>query len=680
MSTSQTIMAPSVGSQTADPPPRRSVFGNLLRKELLASRGAIIAGLAIFWLMPALWEMIYYLIDPAHELLFGFAWGLLACAGWLYAIVVGAHTVCRDWGKAEERFLLAQPVAPRTVIWAKLLAGAIVVFAVAAGVGLWDLCLSFIAGHEWDVDDVRTFAILSSLTAGTVAVGYAVAFAGAVATRQMLASVLVAALVLLMWMVAPMLSARLSSLQPAWNRVLTSEAKVGGVFVTVAVLCIAGSLGVALLSSTRERVIRLGHKPLAWTVALVVLALFSLAMTEVGNSLSVTDQAGVWAPETPDGRVPGGVYKCLVARQGDRFFVVIALAAPGAHSDWPMVTFRVDGRGQVADVRRASLPMTEPGTHQRYPFLTDFSLDSAGHLIASGIRMRVQPRAGEGKRVERVRDGLWQTRFAWPEDGPPEVLSHAALPLPRKQKSVHSVLATSWAFTERYAYLLCSAETLYVLDWSDGPEAMPRYEIPLPHRAWCVQISDGTLEIYDGSGLYAATFDADHPESLGTSRPWSFKPARRLPDQSGLECPLPLQRAGGGRISWALDKDFIYVRDRFGLRVVRGGPELDTAQPAIVGEYRASPLSLLMSPGREDLTLLDDSLLIEFSDSVGWMPMAAYDVSEPARPRRVGFFNRMGYRFYAQVFATDRHLVLLERVYRRGYMANLVATVFDKPK
>ena len=100
-------------------------MNNLSRKEYRDVREALIGGIAIFWVLPIILESLLLAISRDREA-FPFVWALVATVGWLYAVVIGAHTVCHDWGKAEERFLLAMPVSARQVIWTKLKTGAAV--------------------------------------------------------------------------------------------------------------------------------------------------------------------------------------------------------------------------------------------------------------------------------------------------------------------------------------------------------------------------------------------------------------------------------------------------------------------------------------------------------------------------------------------------------------------------
>ena len=117
-----------------------AVMANLLRKELRESRPMLVVGLWTFWLMPAILEWLYALFFSWRgEFLAGFAWVLVAAAGWFFTILVAAHSVCRDWGKVEEHFLLAKPVTVAQVLLAKLVSAlcvvavVLVLFAAAMG-------------------------------------------------------------------------------------------------------------------------------------------------------------------------------------------------------------------------------------------------------------------------------------------------------------------------------------------------------------------------------------------------------------------------------------------------------------------------------------------------------------------------------------------------------------------
>jgi hypothetical protein len=682
--------------------PRRigdlKVFANLLRKELAESRGIIIAGLTIFWLMPALWELLYWAVDPEHEFLPGFAWVLVVGAGWLYAIIVGGHTVCRDWGKAEEHFLLAQPVGPRWVISAKFIAGALVVAVVAAVAGLWDLCVSHVSDAVFSAGEHRALLVASTIAIGAMTLGYGVAFAAAVMTRQTLASIMVSGLVLVIWLAAPMLSGRLASLQPTLNLITPSSIKLESLFLLVVLAGPIACVCLALIWSTRERVIRLGYKPLAWSLALVVLALFSMAMTEVGNALRVKDQTLLYESVQ---RPKLHIYESHVARQGDRFYIVSPHWPPEQDLDWAMASFRVNEDGRIADIRRTTVPnpaRSWPGNVDEYAWFRHLTLNEAGHFIATGHRMQLVPKAHDPNKHSRRRRGLWRIDFVWPEHGPLQVLSDSALQLPVEGR-FQAKRAVSCASTDRYAYVLYylppekklpvpdrkrqTTMTLHVYEWSDGPNAQPRYEILLPRYCRKLELLDGTLTLYDERERPRITFDAEHPELLATSSAPSSSPSSQTIDLRSQALPFPADRPGGGSATGTCAQGLIYAVDRFGLRILQTGADGPWLTP--VGEYLASPLSMVFyRPSWYPPRLLDNALLLHFpsgNEPVG-PALVAYDVSEPTRPRRVGFFHGGFDTPWLQrnILATDRHLVMFQPVYVSGYWDNCRVTVLDRPR
>jgi hypothetical protein len=646
---------------STQPIQRRSAWVNLVRKECLDSREAAIAGLAIFWLVPAALELLGFELEGSNGV-FRFAWLSIIGAGWLYAVIVGAHTVCRDSGKAEEHFLLAQPVSPRTVVWAKLITGAVlvaVVLGIAAG---WDTILGV-------QDQFYPFYGKPILSATCVmAAGFAVAFATAVMTRQMLASTVVATLMLVVWAIAPLLSSRLT--QFAVPTLLPGDQSP-----TTVVPFIVISLGLLVLGavasvhySTRERVFRLGHKHLAWATGLVMLTLFGGAMTEAGSSLHVRDQAMLTEPGS-------SVWLIASTIQRDNRFVVAYYDRPESRpmGRWSLATFRVSDSGQVQDVRRTPIPGTlpplylgpqKPGT--RGDRLTGLTFDKDGHLVISGERWSIV-----SARRHSELETPWRTTLAWPDGGEPEVLSHAELALPAGQTYW---TAGPWPVGRdslpRFTYVVSAGsdrgyshkDKLYVFDWSDGLTPGPRYVIPLPQDTAYVNVANGKVRVRIGQGHFRdwehqleADFDTDHPETLLDEQNWSFHAMGKRYEGDWVQ---EFVRTDYQYIPRDRHGDIAYLSDSLGLRVAR---QTHPGRWQIVGECRASPLSMLF---RFDVgpKALDDSLVIEG----GQRGLIAYDVSDPTNPKRIGFFNTIGF----SVYTAGRYLVLLEY--------NLI-TVLDRP-
>jgi hypothetical protein len=655
---------------------RASAFGNLVRKECLDSREAAIAGAAIFWLVPAVLGLVELALAGRHDT-FPFAWLVLIGAGWLYAIIVGAHTVCRDWGKAEEHFLLAQPVSPRTVVYAKLLNGAALV-AVVLGIAVgWDTVL----GPQDKFGPFGPWMLTILSAACVMAVGYAVAFAVAMMTRQMLASIVVATLVLLVWAIAPLLSSRLTrfaapALLPDVQRPSTIVA-----FVLFCFLIFLASVVISVHCSTRERVFQLGHKQLAWTGGLVMLALFGIAMSEVGNSLQIRDQVTVTDP----GLVRGLTW---TIQRGDRFITAYYEYRPESRpviAEWFMATFRVSNSAHIQDLRRTPLasmlpPVTFGGQKVGHSGdqLDGLAFDKNGHIVVSGERQHIV-----SVRQDRELETVWRTTLAWPDGGELVVLSHAELALPPGER-FHN--AESWYGSwheggdsaSRYAYLVSLVasnagnvvsyrdDKLYVFDWSDGLHPDPRYIIPLPRDDLHVSVANGKVHVWTESGHFPdqhfswVDFDADRPETLLDKQNWSFKGPQVTHEYQWIQ---EFERLGKESIRVDQHGDVAYLSDQFGLRVAR---QTHPGRWEIIGEYRISPLSMLFRWYTWPQAL-GDSLVIE-RDMRG---IIAYDVSDPTHPRRIGFFNAVDLSpLDSSVFAVGQYLVLRE---------NDLITVLDRP-
>jgi ABC-type transport system involved in multi-copper enzyme maturation permease subunit len=673
----------------------RSAWGNLIRKECLDSREAVIGGVAIFWVVPIVLELVEFWLMDRRDV-FPLALWLLIGAGWLYAIIVGAHTVCRDWGKAEERFLLAQPVSTRAVVWAKLIAGTAVVVVVLGVALAWDVIMVQLpAGTfgepEMPFGEPEMLMILSVTWA--VAVGFAAAFAVSVMTRQMLAGTVVAVLVLLVWAIAPLLSSHLARFEvPA---LLSHPGRNAAVpFVLLAFLMVAACVCVSVYYSARERVFQLGNKQLAWTACLVMLALFGGAMNEVGNSLRVRDQARLPVSATPP--VWGLSW---TIRRGDRFAMAYPDYRPSSQGETGCISvaaFSVSDDGHIQNMRRTLLPDTfspitlalpPPGSiHDK---LTGFAVDENGHIIVTGERER----KGNARQVWELA-ALWRTTLSWPEGRGPEVLAHAELALPPGQQfcspySWYSAWRANGDRPLRYAYLVSLAaspsdrttglreDKLYVFDWSDGANPGPRYIIPLPQGdpdVSCmngVSVMNGKVHVWTAHGRFrdhdqhflSADFDANHPESLPENQNWPLQESHKRRSDEWIR---QFERFGGEHIDVhdvEQQGDIAYVSDWLGLRVAR---QKRAGMWEIIGECRASPLTMLFrSDPRPEA--FDKSLLIERT----FAGMITYDVADPSNPKRTGFFNAVVWsRLDSEIFSSGQYIVLRE--------SDLI-TVLDRP-
>ncbi len=671
----------SAPTTTADRRPQpRSItvpsIVNLLLKELRESAGVVVAGLAIFWLLPAVLHAVYCALDPKSPIRYGGSWGMLAGLGWLFAAIVAAHTVCRDWGKDEERFLTAQPVGPRAIILAKLLAGVIAVGFVFAVAGAWDLLWYYHSGNlaKECPSEIQAAIALATCVACAVACAYALAFAAAVITRQMLASVLLAVMVLVIWAVAPMMSNRLVDIHPGWNLTLSNGTSLGTFFGIAVAAVLAGGVIASLAAAGRERSVNVGFKQLAWTVAGVVLILFGLAMNEVGNSLTITDQMIIGKVDVPSNQHLTG--QVVVAQHGNRFHAALVpayyLGPPRGAEAFPVVSFKVEPSGRITE-RTGWVALTgldnagrtidgEPYTLRTH-WLTDIRTDpDTGDLLVFGQSnyRSVNPLSKPSRRTttqassdtdkqqtdgrkrahfsERVmwltRCPLRESRYAWTTPPKIETVVHAELRayghLPPNVRV--NLRATAW--TEKYLFLLhaerLSAEEmkrhgyqyvqyqrdvgprhLLVLEWSDGLDAKPRYHFRLPSNIVShMRLRDGMLELMMGE-LGTVVARLD-PDHPET---WSDGPATTTqPGKIKLDTSLTAMQVSEERFLGG-KRGLLWKDDLFYVTDNRGlriyqRPTQGKGEPKLIGEANRSPLALALFAGTYTSPILVDDGLL----------------------------------------------------------------------
>ena len=656
--------APVIEAMSALPAKPRP-FVNLLAKELRESRGSLAVGAFIFGLVPMFWGLLY--LWMAHE--WGMAFGLIMAmsAGWLYALAFGAQVVCRDLGRPQEWFLLARPVSTRAVVAAKLLAGGIVLAAVwclAAGSDwLVYLCAKVTSGASHPNDSPVPLIVLSVLP---MAASYLLAFGFAVLTRQTLAAALFAGLTLAAWMAAPLIWQPLLFLYPRW----AGGADGSWAFTLAYAVCVAACTALAFWAAAREQAIRLGHKGLAWAVAAVVLALFAGAMHENGNSLSVVDAVEVkaaagWGKESPW----GWPHWWLVASQGEHCLGI----AQGHFLDsvtsdlkvlrTELIHFRVDAQGRIRDLRRAPLwfdPTKQvrlangPTIHHMpipsFEYIARLDTGPTGEFVVTGAS---------------IRGSLIRMRLVWPASQEPRVVSWEESQVPvREQRSLALV---SFSLDAQGALALYADGTeagppvpklLCRLDWTPDPK---EGETPVPlSNAWGPLTAEYKAAMAGGGrSWHAARF------VITANDHWlcgGYSPVVR-PDQTlrtGLEPifgqPWPkVPKLKAPQLAWDLARPLVYVADSDGVRVVETLPGGGTEQR---GQYQASVLSRWLRGQSRQLEMVGGSRLAELGSSA----LSLFDMTNPGRPRRLGFHNLSGSWGMAQVFVVNGQLLLRQRL------------------
>lgn len=680
-------------------------FANLLRKELHESRVVILIGACIFFAMPTLWGLIYLAIDSHHKPGMPFALFLSVGVGWLYAIIVGAHTVCRDWGRPEEYFLLARPLSPRMAIGAKLLAGLIVLTIIGLFVGLADT-FTFVIPKGGDQLG-RTEHLTVCWAAGYVVLlmigGYLLAFVAAVMTRQMLTSTLLAVLVLVIWYAAPLIFQPLDFLHPAvgghstrfyMTFIRPTWLTANLPFICAVLLCVIAAVSLSFAAAGWERTFRLGHKTLAWVFAVVILALFAGAMLEVGNSLTVMDVAVV--PRSGDPAM-ASISHWLLVSKGDRCLAMPAYDPMRASEDKrrnmnykSFITFRVDELARIRDLRTATLCYSLDPDETLLPagvkfchrvnfrfirYLSDFDVSPQGDWVIKGLLCDASP------------PQVFKMGLSWQTDGEPRVKS-LQFAVPSQDNRYHAgtyrgdLVLLRFAATNRHAYCEYAVRenrpsvvnpythprVLYVFDWVDTdsldqpifPSQILMEDSP-QYRAW-MEAGKGDKQFEALQWHGPASFHEINVGGSGTAQTrdlypadWSPMPALAASHDSGLPGLMARQAtetALGGtdyyKIAWDERRNLAIIRDTQGLRFFEPSPE----GPKAVGAFLASPLSMALRRQTISLAMLDDHRLAELDAS----SLMLYEMTDPSNPRRIGFFNVRGWN--PQVFEVNGRIVL----------------------
>lgn len=289
-------MSSSARSSTA------SVYVALARKEWRESLPALVAGGAIYVALPLLLSSIYRIFDPHHEPLPGVAMTLWILTGWLFAAVLGAQIVCRDFGRAQGVFLLAQPVRPAAVVWVKGLVGLKLILLLAITSLLFESAVS---------NDLMPTMILTPMFGAAIAasvVTYGIAFLIATVIRRALPAVMLGVLSLVLIAVLPLLSSRTFGAVPYTEYIAFADPLTSSTIVTAIgmpdALALLAALGVAALitpiAAERFRLPRIILATVAWSL-LVFHALHMILIASgvyamgwvpaIAGTLSLTEHA-----------------------------------------------------------------------------------------------------------------------------------------------------------------------------------------------------------------------------------------------------------------------------------------------------------------------------------------------------------------------------------------------------
>lgn len=599
----------------------RHVVYALAIKELRESSAALIAGSFIFIGLPVLWTALYWLVDPASEIVAGLATQTFTLCAWLFAPVLAAQAVCRDWGRPVGEFLLARPVSARLAMLVKgVVTFAIILSLVAAVVLLEALIRSF--------DNPAAISVrLSDAAIAASCVTFWIAFGAAAVTRDTFRSVLLAVFMLVLVTLAPLLSARFSWLAAETGMWPTTDGRMWVIapFARAVVMGISAlGLLAALYGAGSPRAMKITTRAIAWAIALAMLLLFPMAMSEIGNDVSqVTTR---WLPSRH------GVMNWKTAAGKSRIAIL--------RDEGEVLLFEFTEQGEVIDAPareddKGRLWLLHFGPNDGALLVFDESENL--HVITS---MRYQSAPADQRATFRSIN--WDTH---------RTEGSAKLALPDSVSSADFVWVADAAIEDRQLIVLYGSPVngestnrteptrvmlaVYDLDGENGPSLTSVSEIGYA-PAWPQYSFDRRLSRGADGRMYVVGKDGGLPISAA--------PPEAGYDRFGY-VEEPFFRTYG---QFVIRRSLTAASTRSGLRVLQGpGTRKDRGAyydengrgnrhvrlASLAGYAKASPWSWLFRSDRPLLTYAGPDRVWEVHRDRG--RAICYDVSNPRRPRRI---------------------------------------------
>ncbi len=287
----------------------------LLWKEWRELRLALLAGVTIFALMPGGIGALYAIFDQHHQAFFGIATILFGGGGVLFAAVLAAQAICRDFGRAEGRFLLGLPVSSTQALAAKVICGLGVLLLVQLAVCLSDGLL-LAAAHAvkpvvWEQDS-SPLSTLGWIALASVA-AYMLTLPAAAWTRNTFLAVMLGTFAVVFIILAPLVTHWLPTPGDMWNALLevvaaglglpSENLPLGiqrridllpfGVSIALGAIIVLApfrlSFAVSASGLRRSSPRPVSTKSVIWVVALLSTGLVVAALNEIGVSAPISD-------------------------------------------------------------------------------------------------------------------------------------------------------------------------------------------------------------------------------------------------------------------------------------------------------------------------------------------------------------------------------------------------------
>ncbi len=610
---------------------------NLLKKEFSESRGGFAVGMLIFIIVPLAYEILLIVMDPGlHQTLplMGSLFTILCC---LYAMILGSHIVCRDWGTDAETFLLAQPVSRFQVVRAKFLTGLIQLIAI--GTIIWTIESSFerydlfprgASVRDWTFDGNPTIAAtiipLSLL-------GYYVTFALALFTRKLLTSIFLTFLMALTWLIAPLLNKHLVVLHPRWILENDIRGTVGAPFFIFFGCAMVFAWAVIRIGSRSEKIYSLSPKLLTYLVAGVVLCLFGLSFQEKGESLIFRSEASLASKnEGRDQQISHLFHK-------DRDFYFISEDSSN-HNHFPknIGTFRIDDKGKVSDLSLYPFPYLPFGkTEDKTPstqgkqsagkkgslyYIRNFYKNKNENLVIDWlVETTVEKPNGNILIEERFLEHLEVDLMG-------KVLMRARFLYENNETTSYIKYITSERFCYKTYRLKNSSNTfIEVYDLSNSINPHPKLSFSIPFNTFVRVVNNKLIlqKVHALEQLYWIC-DADQPDQIKNATGNFTSDIRSI-------------------------QSLRYISSTYGLFILTNDP----SDPSpILGRSIASPLSWpsrFNNVHRWNTQNPDNSSIV--IESVNRTSIL-YDVSNPHHPQRVGFLTSR----YFPMLVADKFVIL----------------------
>lgn len=622
----------------------RSVVFALAIKEFRESSAALIAGSFIFVGLPVLWTLLYCWRDPFNEIVAGFSVYTFTLCAWLFAPVLAAQAVCRDWGRPVGDFLLSRPVSARLAMLVKgVVTFAIIVGIVAAVVLMEALLRSF-------ADTATLSAPLSDAAIAAVCVAFWIAFGAAAITRDTFRSVLLAVLLLVLITLAPLLSARFSWLSgEAGIRTATDGRMWALAPLAWAMVIGISALGLlaALFGAGSPRAMKITTRSIAWAVALAMVGLFPLAMGEIGNDVSqVTTHWTDSAPASRPGAIAIGKRRTLVTEDGG-WLLMFELTGQGywrrRPAFWGQVGWNpASGSGAVSD---------------RFPVIDEqdrlFALWTTLPLVTHEGRTRLD-------RDKPMRTSLQRAALRNEAHGPIIDLSIPEGIPPLALKGVHGVAIRGGHLYVLYSHALTrkkwqtsAVRTVVLADYKLAEDAAPIFERSVVFVGmWQTAKEQFPYRFSRGADdrLYVV---ADGPSYGGLlTRPFDVS---SVWDDSTEFGHYPGPRSVSPYSEFVIGKGVAAASSRSGLNIFETNPRA-VSKPGVglpattlLGNAKASPWAQLFRSENPMLLYAGPGRLWEVHRDRG--RAICYDVSDPRRPRRIAHVST--YRIYGAVSGPD---------------------------